>query len=51
MGGIHIETHRLRGGTYMKYAVDVGSAAMIYISSFKKTGSGIQKLISGEGHR
>jgi hypothetical protein len=31
----------------MKYAVEVGSSAMIYIPSFIKTGSGIQKLIWG----
>jgi hypothetical protein len=29
----------------MKYAVEMGSGAMIYIPSFIKTGSGIQKLI------
>jgi hypothetical protein len=29
----------------MKYAVDMGSGAMIYIPSFLKIGSGIQKLI------
>jgi hypothetical protein len=29
----------------MKYAVVMGSGAMIYIPSFIKTGSGIQKLI------
>jgi hypothetical protein len=32
----------------MKYAVEMGSVVMIYIPSFIKTGSGIQKLI-GEG--
>jgi hypothetical protein len=31
----------------MKYAVDMGSGAMIYIPSFIKSGSGIQKLIRG----
>jgi hypothetical protein len=31
----------------MKYAVDMGSGAMIYIPSFIKIGSGIQKLIVG----
>jgi hypothetical protein len=30
----------------MKYAVEMGSGAMIYIPSFIKTGSGIQKLIA-----
>jgi hypothetical protein len=33
----------------MKYAVEMGSGAMIYIPSFIKIGSGIQKLI-GEIH-
>jgi hypothetical protein len=28
----------------MKYAVEMGSGAMIYIPSFTKIGSGIQKL-------
>jgi hypothetical protein len=31
----------------MKYAVEMGSGAMIYIPSFMKIGSGIQKLIRG----
>jgi hypothetical protein len=30
----------------MKYAVGMGSRAMIYIPSFIKIGSGIQKLIA-----
>jgi hypothetical protein len=29
----------------MKYAVEMGSGVMIYIPSFIKTASGIQKLI------
>jgi hypothetical protein len=29
----------------MKYAVEMVSGAMIYIPSFTKTGSGIQKLL------
>jgi hypothetical protein len=34
----------------MKYAVEMGSgAAMIYIPSFIKIGSGIQKLMGGGG--
>jgi hypothetical protein len=33
----------------MKYAVDMGSGAMIYIPSFIKIGSDIQKLIGGWG--
>jgi hypothetical protein len=31
----------------MKYAVEMGSAAMIHIPSFIKIASGIQKLIAG----
>jgi hypothetical protein len=31
----------------MKYAVEMGSSAMIYRPSFIKTGSGIQKVIGG----
>jgi hypothetical protein len=34
----------------MKYSVEMGSGAMIYIPSFIKIGSGIQKLIGGS-HR
>jgi hypothetical protein len=32
----------------MNYAVEMGSGAMVYIPSFIKTGSGIQKLIGGD---
>jgi hypothetical protein len=32
----------------MKYAVERGSGAMIYIPNFIKTGSGIPKLIGGD---
>jgi hypothetical protein len=32
---------------FYEYAVEVGSGAMIYIPSFIKIGSGIQKLIGG----
>jgi hypothetical protein len=36
----------------MKYAAEMGSDAVIYISSFMKTGSGIQKLMEWGGiHR
>jgi hypothetical protein len=35
----------------MKYAVEMGSGAMIYIPSFIQTGSGIQKLVEGEIYR
>jgi hypothetical protein len=31
----------------MKYAVEMGSGGMIYIPSFIKIGSAIQKLIGG----
>jgi hypothetical protein len=31
----------------MKYAVEMGSGALMYIPSFIKIGSGIQKLIGG----
>jgi hypothetical protein len=31
----------------MKYAIEMGSGAMIHIPSFMKIGSGIQKLIGG----
>jgi hypothetical protein len=33
------------------YAVEMGSDAMIYIPSFIKTGSGVQKLMVGTQHR
>jgi hypothetical protein len=33
----------------MKYAVEMGSFAMIYIPSFIKIGLGIQKLLGGGG--
>jgi hypothetical protein len=32
---------------FMKYIIEMGSGAMIYIPSFIKIGSGIQKLIGG----
>jgi hypothetical protein len=31
----------------MKYAVEIGSISIIYISSFIKIGSGTQKLMGG----
>jgi hypothetical protein len=31
----------------MKYAVEMGSGAMIYIPSFITIGSGVQKLMGG----
>jgi hypothetical protein len=33
---------------FIKYAVEMGSSAMIYIPSFIQIGSGIQKLIGEE---
>jgi hypothetical protein len=35
----------------MKYAVEMGSGAMIYILRFIKIGSGVQNLMGGGGHR
>jgi hypothetical protein len=36
----------------MKYAIEMGAGAMIYIPSFMKIGSGIQKLLGGtQTHR
>jgi hypothetical protein len=32
---------------FFKYAVEMGSSAMMYIPSFIKIGSGIQKLFGG----
>jgi hypothetical protein len=34
----------------MKYAVEMGSGAMIYIPRFIKIGSAIQKFIVGDSH-
>jgi hypothetical protein len=34
----------------MKYAVEMGSGAMIYIPSFIRIGSSIQKLIGVDTH-
>jgi hypothetical protein len=42
--GTRIYRHRLREG-FMKYAVEMGSDAIIYIQSFIEIGSGIRKLI------
>jgi hypothetical protein len=37
---------------FMKYATEMGSGALIYITSFITTGSGIQKLMGDTGtHR
>jgi hypothetical protein len=32
----------------MKYAIEMGSGAMIYVPDFRRTGSGIQ-ILMGEG--
>jgi hypothetical protein len=32
----------------MKYAVEIGSGAMIYIPNFIKIGSGIEKFVRGD---
>jgi hypothetical protein len=39
----HIDTQTNEG--FVKYAVEMGSVAMLHIPSFIKTGSGIKKLI------
>jgi hypothetical protein len=44
--GIHTQTHRLTGRIFNK-GLDMGSGAMIYVPSFIKIGSGIQKLMGG----
>jgi hypothetical protein len=30
---------------FMKYTAEMGSSAMIYIPSFKKTGTGVQEIL------
>jgi hypothetical protein len=35
------------GGIFSNYAVEMGSGAVIYVSSFIKIASGIQELIRG----
>jgi hypothetical protein len=45
--GIHVQTHRLMGGIFFNQAVEMDSGAVIYIPSFIKIGSGVQKLIGG----
>jgi hypothetical protein len=37
-------------GGFLKYAVEIDSGAMIYVPSFIKISSGIQKF-TGRGHR
>jgi hypothetical protein len=36
------------GGIFFIDAIDIGSGAVIYVPSFIKIGSGIQKLIVGD---
>jgi hypothetical protein len=38
---------QINGRNLMKYVVEMGSDAMMYIPSFTKIGSGIQRLIAG----
>jgi hypothetical protein len=49
---IRVSTYRLTDSweEFMKYAVEMGSGAMIRTPNFVKIGSGIQKLIMG-GYR
>jgi hypothetical protein len=47
--GIHIQTHRLKGGIFFNWAVEMDSGVVIYIPSFIKIGSGILKLIGMGG--
>jgi hypothetical protein len=35
----------------MKYDIEMGSGAMVYIPSFIKTGSGTEKLVAGAHRR
>jgi hypothetical protein len=44
-GYAYRQTDKWKG--FMKYAVEKGSGAIIYIRSFIEIGSGIQKLIGG----
>jgi predicted metalloprotease len=42
-GNIHIDTYWWEG--FFNKAIEMGSGAVIYVPSFMKIGSGIQKLI------
>jgi hypothetical protein len=46
--GEYIYRHRDWWEGFMKYTIEMGSVAMIYIRSFIKIGSGIQKLLGGD---
>jgi hypothetical protein len=50
IGGIHTYRHTHSGQEFMKYAVEMGLASMMYIPRFIKVGSATQKLI-GVIHR
>jgi hypothetical protein len=50
LGNSWRDIHRDWRVGFMKYAIEVGSGAMIYIPSFIKIGSGIQKLMEGGGY-
>jgi hypothetical protein len=50
IGEIHIQTHTDLWEGFMKYAVEMGSGAMIYIPSFIYIGSSIQTLMGGDTH-
>jgi hypothetical protein len=43
---IHIQTHRVMGGTY-EVAVEMGSGVTMYIPNFMNIGSDLRKLIGG----
>jgi hypothetical protein len=52
MGGIFTEPScclaiQTDGREFFNYAVEMGSGAVIYVPSFIKNGSGVQKLIGG----
>jgi hypothetical protein len=42
VGRIHIQTHKLVGEGFMKYTVEMGPGAMMYVPSFIKIVSDIQ---------
>jgi hypothetical protein len=41
---------RIIGGVFLRFIVEIGSGAMIYILSFINIGSGIQKLLKEDTH-
>jgi hypothetical protein len=48
IGGIHAYRYTDCWEGFFKYAIEMGSVAMIYVPSFVKIGSGIQKLLRGD---